>query len=268
MKSALYVIGAIAALLVIAPMLVTLFACRSFLYHPTADVAAPPPGWSAQRFRAAPDVELSGLVRTSSAGGPWILFFGGNASPIGGNRQILDLVDRTGSIGLAVFSYRGYDESDGAPEEQVLKSDARAIVRFLEETHGFAPSQLILLGQSLGSGVASHLAAELSREGRPPQALVLLSPYTSIARVFDDVVPLVPVGWAVSDRWDTAALVPEIACPVVIVHGAQDQLISIEHGRRLAKAFGARARLVELEAAGHNDLFRDPRTIDAIRAAF
>jgi fermentation-respiration switch protein FrsA (DUF1100 family) len=267
MKSAVLILLSIAALAVVAPMLVTLVACRSFLYHPTADIAAAPAGWKTLRLRVAPDVELAGVVRApASADARWFLMFGGNASPISGNREILNLVDSTGTSGLAVFSYRGYDESDGVPAESSLKSDARAIARYLEETSGLRPEQMVLVGQSLGSGVASFLAAELSREGRAPHALVLLSPYTSIARVFDDMVPLVPVGWAVSDRWDTAALAEKIACPVVIVHGQLDRLIGVEHGRSLKRSFGARARLVELEGAGHNDLFSDPRTIAAIRS--
>jgi uncharacterized protein len=256
------------AFVVAAPILLTLVACRSMLYHPTNDEPVPPAGWTAERLRVEPEVELVGLVRSPTiAGARGVLFFGGNGSSIGGNRDLLRLIDGPGTgAGLAVFAYRGYDGSDGEPAEPALKSDARAIVRFLAESRGFEPAKLVLIGQSLGSGVASYLAAELSKEGTPPRALILLSPYTSIARVFDDHVPLIPIGWAVRDSWRTDKLTTEIKCPVLIIHGTLDTLITIKHGRRLTELFGARAKLLEIEAAGHNDLFRDPRTAEAIRA--
>lgn len=254
------------ALLFVAPMIATLVACRSFLYHPTRDVARDGGAWKAEHLAVEGGVELVGLVRApTSSVASTLLVFGGNGSSISGNRWIIDTIDSMDEHGAAVFAYRGYDGSGGSPSEPALKSDARAIVRFLVEQRGFDRSTLVLIGQSLGTGVASYVAAELSKEGTPPRGLVLLSPYTSIARVFDDVVPIIPVGWAVTDSWDTASLVRDIACPVLIVHGDADDLISIEHGRRLTALFGARARLVEVPGAGHNGLFEDLRTTAVIR---
>lgn len=259
-------LGAV-ALIVVAPMVLTLVACRTLLYHPTQDRAADVNGWTVERVSRG-DVELVGLVRTpSNAPERYLMFFGGNAAPINGNRALLELFDRTGSAGAAVFSYRGYDSSGGEPEEPLLKADAFAIFDQLSKTRGFEADKLVLIGQSLGSGVASHLAFALAKEGRPPRALVLLSPYTSIARVFDDNLPIIPIGWAVRDPWNTASIAASIPCPVVIVHGAEDTLIPIRHARRLVELFEGRAKLVELAGKGHNDMFSDPRAAEAVRAA-
>ena len=69
----------------------------------------------------------------------------------------------------------------------------------------------------------------------------------------------------VRDRFDTEKLVPEIPAPVLILHGEDDDVIPVWHGKALAQAFGAKATLVLLPGRKHNDLWRDPRTVEAVR---
>jgi uncharacterized protein len=255
-----------------APLVIAALISRSFIFHPTAlspeRVAglAEVPGWQVARVQTAPAITVVGLVRPpAEPGRPWILFFGGNAMDLSAGQLVLDRIDGGDGHGLAVFAYRGYDGSGGKPTEPGLLHDAEAVAAWLEAEHGATPRDLVVVGQSLGSGVAAHLAAARGRDGRPVRGLALLSPYTDMGRVFDDHVPLFPVRGIIRDRFSTEALVDDLTGPVVIVHGAADDLIRPHHAQALAGALGRRARLLMLRHAGHNDLWEDARTVAAVR---
>ncbi len=254
------------------PFLFVSLMFRSFLYYPTslsaAEVAALAEnlGFEEVRLGVASETRLVGLVRTpADPQQPWALFFGGNAMDLASSLDVLRMIDGGSGFGLAVFAYRGYDGSDGRPTEEALLHDAEAAVRWLENERDVSPADLVLVGQSLGSGIAAHVAAMLDREGRAPRGLALLSPYTSIARVFDEHVPILPVGRVVADRYDTMALIGDLTGPIVIVHGSHDEIIGIHHSEELAGKLGARARLIVLEGCSHNDLWLHSRTTDEVR---
>ena len=255
-----------------APLLMAACMFRSFLYYPTATSPeqlsriARAYGWEVAQLTTEPGIEVVGLLRPPTEPGlPWALFFGGNAMDLGSSQWALQKVDGDRGFGLAVFAYRGYDGSGGEPTEKGLFHDAEAIADWLEKERGVASSELVLVGQSLGSGIAAHLAAVISRDGGAVRGLALLSPYTSIARVFDDHVPVLPIGWVIQDRYDTKALLDDLRGPVVIVHGNEDEIISVRHGRELADSLGDRARIELLETFGHNDLWESPKTAEAVR---
>ncbi len=255
------------------PMLLAAVMFRSFLYYPTfldseqVERLARMERWKVASVQATSEIRLVGLVRPpSDPGRPWALFFGGNAMDLGSSQWALNLIDDGNGFGLAVFAYRGYDGSTGTPTEAGLLHDAEIVADWLENEHGVEPRNLVLVGQSLGSGIAAHLAAALARKERPARGLALLSPYTSIARVFDDHVPMVRVGWAIQDRYDTEALLHDIPAPVVIVHGTDDLIIDVDHAKDLAEALGPRAKLLLLEGIGHNDLWGNPKTAASVRS--
>jgi pimeloyl-ACP methyl ester carboxylesterase len=224
------------------------------------------PGWQEERVRTGDRLALVGLSRpTDDANAPWLLFYGGNAMGLAAGQDILSLMAGDAPWGLAVFAYRGYDGSGGRPTEKNLHADAISHVAHLAQYHAVGTDRLVLVGQSLGTGIAARLAATLAQRGSPPAGVALLSPYTSIAQVFDDQVPIVPVGWVAPDPYRTDRLVHEIEGDVLLIHGSEDSLIRVEHSRRLAEAFGSRAEYLELEGRRHSDLWDDPRTVAAIR---
>ena len=259
----------VTTVIISAPMIIVAACGRSLLYHPTnADVSAlVHHSWRAERLEVEKGVEVVGLTRPSDdPNAPWLLFFGGNAMSLESTQWALDNVAGTRPWGLTAFAYRGYDGSGGAPSEAALTADAEAITAYLQETYQVAPERLVIIGQSLGTGVASHLAASLSRAETPPRGLALLSPYTSMSQVFDDQVPVIPVGWVTPDTYPTIKRASELSCPIVLIHGDADTLIGIEHSQQLHDVLGDRADFITLEGRGHNDLWADPRTSAAIRA--
>lgn len=239
---------------------------RTQLSAAAVDELGRAPGWTTARLAVGDGVELVGLVRAGAgADATWLVFFGGNAFDLATSQSILD--DELGAAGegAAVFAYRGYDGSGGEPSEAALIADALAVVASLEAHHGVPPGRVVLIGQSIGTGVVIQVAAALSARARPPRGVVLLSPYTSIRQVFQDQVPVLPIGWAVRDPFDSAAHIAAIRAPILMLHGEDDPLIRAAHSAALAEPAGAALRVV-LPGRGHNDLWRDRATASTIRA--
>lgn len=239
---------------------------RAPIYHPTGltrahvEQVASAYGGRVESLRVADGIELVGVRRDAQGDAPVVLFFGGNAMALSNSVAVLHEVVSGTASGFAVWAYRGYDGSGGRPAQEALFSDALAQVEHL----GVASRRLVLMGQSLGTGVAVHVAAARARSGEPPAAVVLLSPYTSIRRVADELMSL-PVGWLLADRFETERDLPAVASPVLIIHGQRDESIGVAHAQDVAAALGARATLEVLAGAGHNDLWSMPQTAAEIR---
>lgn len=242
---------------------------RSFLFHPTTTTAGEfdafaQDGFSKAAVEVEPGVTVVGLIRPpASATANWLLFFAGNAFNLAGSREVLRHVAADLDIGLAVFAYRGYDGSGGEPSERALVADAKTIAQWLETSHDVTPDRLVLMGQSLGTGVAAQLAASLQpRQG--PAGLVLVAAYASMAEVFDDHVPAIPVGWLVPDPFRTESHLASISAPALVIHGEDDTLIHIGHGRRVAAGL-TDAKFVALAKCGHNEIWAEERAATEVR---
>jgi hypothetical protein len=189
------------------------------------------------------------------------LVFNGN----GGNRSLrAPLAAALARMGLAVllFDYRGYGGNPGHPTEAGLAADARAALDYLSGRPEVDPARVVYFGESLGAAVALRLATE-----RPPAALVLRSPFSSLAEVGQLHYPLVPVSLLLRDRYDSAALAGRLAAPLLVVAGDRDRIVPAGHSRRLFAAAPQPKRLVVLEGADHNDhdLLAGPRLLAELR---
>ena len=194
--------------------------------------------------------------------GPAVLVCNGN----GGDRSMrAALAAAFSRMGLAVllFDYRGYGGNPGTPSEAGLAADARAALAYLEGRPDVDPDRIVYFGESLGAAVALRLATE-----RPPAALVLRSPFASLADVGRHHYPLVPVSLLLRDRYDSAALARRLAAPLLVVAGGRDRIVPPAHSRRLFAAAPQPKRLVVLDGADHNDLdlLAGPRLVDELRS--
>ncbi|MFO0604366.1 MAG: alpha/beta hydrolase [Polyangiales bacterium] len=160
---------------------------------------------------------------------------------------------------LFAVEYPGYGPLAGdAPGEAAIVDAADGAMALLRERLGVPPSRTLLLGQSLGTGVAVQLAARGAGA-----RVVLLTPYRSITAMAGELFPWLPVGLLVRDRFDSEALAPSITLPVRVVHGTADEVIPFAHGEALAKRF-PRGEFVRVEGGHHNDLWSDhPAVISA-----
>lgn len=244
-------------LLTIAAAMLVLFAVsrpvsRAMLY-PGSPLGFP----AAERLKAS--FPAARLVSYGAVGGPRLagavfpppserspvaVYFHGNAESAALNLPLAQALHDAG-IGLFLAEYRGFGGSEGSPTEDGLYADGEAAVEAVLAS-GVPPERLILVGRSLGSGVAVELALR-----RPPALLVLVSAYTSVVDMGRLLVgPLAPL--LVADRFDSLAKLPRVKSPVVLVHGTRDEVVPVGMGRRLAKA-RPDARYVEVPEASHND---------------
>lgn len=171
-----------------------------------------------------------------------LLYSHGNAEDIGHLEPLLERLRASGFSVLA-YDYRGYGLSTPRrPGEHSAYQDQEAVYRHLIGALGVPPERVILHGRSLGGGVASELAARC-----PAAGLVLESTFTSALRVV--APPVLPF-----DRFATLRRLPRIPAPVLVIHGEDDQVIPIAHGRALHAAAGPGARSFWVPGAGHDDV--------------
>jgi uncharacterized protein len=213
--------------------------------------------YPAPRPARAPGAELGELLRLPSTVALWspppgaapvVVHFHGNGEQLADLGQVIGALRGSG-LGVLAVEYPGYGLAPGSPSEAALVSAAREALAYAHDRLGVPEERIVLQGQSLGSGVASQLAAE-----GHGAALVLISPFTSIADMAGRLFPALPVGRLVRDRFDTRSVARAIRMPVLIVHGDRDEVVPFSMGEELARAFPD-TRLARVAGAHHNDLW-------------
>lgn len=214
----------------------------------------------------APSPSQGKLIKTTSSSGnevfvlwsfttqdrPTIVHFHGNGE------QLADIGNLaqwfySEKINMLAVEYPGYGlASEQSPSEEELYLSAEEALRYLREQLLIPVEQTILMGQSLGTGVAT----EMARRGHGAR-LILLSPYTSIPDVAAHVIPVFPVRKLLKDRFATAEKASQITIPVKIIHGEKDALIPAQMGKTLGTLF-PHAVVEIVTGAHHNDLFSPP----------
>jgi uncharacterized protein len=214
---------------------------RQLLYHP--DRARPLLGALARlgvREVAVPTADGLSLLawylpaRDASGDAPWgerpvIIYFHGNGGHIGYRADRVERFAREG-YGVLMLEYRGYGGNPGVPGEAGLFEDAAAALRFVA-AQGVPGRRLVLYGESLGTGVAVQAATT-----REVGAVVLESPYTSIAAAARFHYPFIPAAWLVSDRYDSLSRIGQVRAPILMLHGARDGIVPLSLGQALFAA--------------------------------
>ncbi len=148
---------------------------------------------------------------------------------------------------VMLFDYRGFGLSAGAPSEQGVYRDAEAAWRYLVDIRGIAPDRIALHGRSLGAAIATWLASR-----HTPAALVIESTFTSMPEVAAELYPLLPVRLLMRHRFPVREYLKEVRCPVLVVHGREDELIPYRHGQALFEAANAPKAFMDI-AGKHYD---------------
>jgi pimeloyl-ACP methyl ester carboxylesterase len=154
-------------------------------------------------------------------------------------------------VRLALAEYPGYGARAGTPSEHALVDDGIAFYRAIASRYPRQP--IIIIGQSLGSGVAAQVAADISQPA--PGRLILATPFFNLPDAASHALWDLPLRRLVSERYDSADALVRYAGPVTIVVAAEDRFIGAEAGRRLARLRRPQGTttLVELPGADHND---------------
>jgi len=213
-----------------------------------------------QWITTADGVRLHAWYLPGPPGAPVVLFLHGNAGNLSHRVPTLSLLSELGA-GVLIVSYRGYGLSGGEPGEQGTYHDAQAAHDHLTGVLGVPARRIVVHGRSLGGAVASWLAVE-----RECGALVLESTFTSVPDLAAEIYPLFPVRLLARIRYDTLSRIASVRCPVLVVHGRDDEVVPFRHGRRLFEAAPQPRAFLEIPG-GHNDsrMLHDPRYREALR---
>jgi fermentation-respiration switch protein FrsA (DUF1100 family) len=193
---------------------------------------------------------VSWVIRADHPAAPWLLIChgnGGNISDAGRPHHYAGL--RAAGLHLFALDYRGYGESEGAPSEAGLYTDAESAYRFLRDSLGVPPERIVIFGHSLGSAVAVELAGRVSAAG-----LILDGALTSVPDRAQEIYPFFPVRWLGTSRYASRDKIGALRMPKLFLHAERDEVIPISHGRRLFAAAAEPKRFVAL-AGGHADAF-------------
>jgi pimeloyl-ACP methyl ester carboxylesterase len=186
-----------------------------------------------------------------------VLYFGGNGENVGGMRESLRLwLPRRASYLLA---YRGYGASDGVPGQDLLFADALALYDDVVARHPGA--RVAVVGRSLGSGVAAHLAAH-----RPVERLVLVTPYDTLADVAGRHYPWLPTSLLVTERFDSVRWLRGFRGPVLVIRAGRDEIIPAANTDRLIAGLTPEPQVLALADAGHNDVLATRAEGDTLAA--
>lgn len=184
---------------------------------------------------------------SADANGTTVVVFQGNAGNRGDRIPLAKAMTDRG-YGVLLVDYRGYGGNPGNPTEDGLLADGRAAVAYLETRADVDADRLVYFGESLGAAVAIGVA-----EQRPPAALVLRSPFTSLPEVASVHYPFLPTSALLWDRFPNLERIRRIDAPIFVVAGSADSVVPAAQSRRLYEAAPEPKRLVMIEGADHND---------------
>jgi uncharacterized protein len=228
-------------LFVYAALLATLYlAQRSMLYFPTAESRSE----HAEVLTIATDGAVLKIWHVPNPGDDALLYFGGNGEDVAANIEPLSRALPHTALFLA--NYRGYGGSTGAPSEKAILADAEVLFDRVREQH----ARVTVVGRSLGSGVAVHIASV-----RDVSKLALVTPYDSVLRIAQGRLPFVPVSWLLEDTFDSVSKAPRVRAPVLVLLAELDSSIPRANSERLVSAFGSgQASVRTFAGADHNSI--------------
>jgi pimeloyl-ACP methyl ester carboxylesterase len=234
--------------------LVAFLAQRRMMYFPEKE----PEAEAARRALRAGVVpwqdgqgRLLGWRRAVRGGGPRVLVLHGNAGDALGRVDYLPVLEAAG-FEAVLLEYPGYGPREGEPSEAALAADARmALGRLKVES----PAPVVLLGESLGSGVAVQVAAV---EPSSVAGLLLAVPFARMDEVAARHYPWLPLKLLLRDRWNSLDAIRGYRGPVALLVAGRDEVVGAEQGHRLARGCPGPVRVWEVPGATHNGLPRAP----------
>ncbi|CAL9248021.1 unnamed protein product [Arabidopsis halleri] len=185
-----------------------------------------------------------------------LLYSHGNAADLGQMFELFSELSLHLRVNLIGYDYSGYGRSSGKPSEQNTYSDIEAVYRCLEEKYGVKEQDVILYGQSVGSGPTLELASRLPNL----RAVVLHSAIASGLRV---MYPVKRTYWF--DIYKNIEKISFVKCPVLVIHGTSDDVVNWSHGKQLFDLCKEKYEPLWIKGGNHCDLELYPQYIKHLR---
>jgi hypothetical protein len=244
------ILTASAAVIYLALCLVLFLAQRSFIYFPQ------PKSVSANNtLTLNVDGERIVVSTHPSTGPEAVIYFGGNAEEV--SRSLPTLADAFPERSLYAMNYRGYGGSTGKPSETALIADALLLFDRVHTDH----PRVTVIGRSLGSGVAIHIASE-----RPVERLLLVTPYDSLLNVAATQFRYFPLSWLMLDKFESWRYAPKVTAPTQLIAAQNDEVIPFTSTEALFKHLPqSLAKLTIIPGVSHNSISESPEYVPLLR---
>jgi len=187
-----------------------------------------------------------------------VLYSHGNAVDLGQSMPFLKEFSNRIGCHVVGYDYSGYGCSSGTPQVRTTLTDIRAVLDKLKEKYNTPPKDIILYGQSVGSGPTIYLASQIADFA----GVVLHSPLLSGMRVLNSNLKWWPA-WA--DVYPNYRLMPKVKAPTLVMHGLQDEVIDVSHGQLLHRLAPNAVTGFWPEQANHQNLEAAPQFFDVLR---
>ena len=202
---------------------------RNLLYHPTEN------NYSGDELKVSiekikiktnEDFELLSWFHKKNTTYKTILFLHGNAGNLENRiHKINHFKDM--EVNFLIISWRGFSGNKGKPTEQGLYEDANSAIRWLK-TKGLDEKNIIIYGESLGTGVATEIAQHKNFAG-----IILESPFTSMIDAAKNKYPFFPVKLLLKDKYENSKKIKNINIPILIIHGEKDSIVPFYMGKKI-----------------------------------
>jgi uncharacterized protein len=199
-------------------------------------------------FPSADGTKLHGWYVEHPQSKAVILYCHGNGTHVAYMAEFLAEMRDEFQASIFAFDYRGYGRSEGKPAEKGILEDAEAAQEWLAKRAGIEKKDIVLMGRSLGGGIALHLAAENGARG-----VILQNTFTSLHDAAASNYPWVPVRLLMRNRYDSLSRISRYSGPLFISHGTADRIIPFAHGQKLFAAATGPKEFFEIAGGDHND---------------
>jgi len=154
-------------------------------------------------------------------------------------------------LNVLIISWRGFSGNSGKPNEINLYEDAKKAVKWLNDK-GVANENIILYGESLGTGVAVEIG-----QTNEFNSIILESPYTSMEKAAKIYYPYLPVKLLLKDKYNSEKKINNIITPILIMHGKRDNIVPFYMGKRLFEIANKPKKFLQVEEDDHMLTFND-----------
>jgi len=194
------------------------------------------------KLKISKDTVLDGLYKKSKKeNAPLIIYFGGNSDDA---TRFLLHINSLEDFDIVVFNYRGYMKSTGIPSEKNLFSDALKIYdTFVKK------QKVIIVGRSLGTGVAVYLASRRKNDG-----VILITPYASISTLAQEKYPFLPINLLLRDKFNSMQYITDIKTPIAVIEVKNDATVPNDNTAKLIKKIPNLTLFLELKNTTHADV--------------
>jgi pimeloyl-ACP methyl ester carboxylesterase len=183
-----------------------------------------------------------------------VIYFGGNSEDVSVNMP--SLAEEFPESAIYLLHYRGFGGSSGSPSEAALFADGLMLFDEVHSKH----SEIVVIGRSLGSGVAVYVASR-----RPVARLVLVTPFDSVVDIAARLYPFLPVRWLLRDKFESWRFAPQVTASVLMVAAERDEVVPRASTELLYSRFKRGLATLKVLGGTHNTVSESAEYMPLLR---